>query len=116
MNPSPVLQLVTQQLLYTLPTFLVCGVGGVLGVLTLRRSWLAGVLMIGGGVLLPVIHIARIAAYAIVLNSGHDPAVQGRWFSLMGVLTTVFGAIALSLLFLAGFADRGEPRNATFED
>jgi hypothetical protein len=108
-------QLVTQQLLYILPTCLVCCVGALLGVLTLRRSRLAGGLMIGGGVLLPVIHFARIAVYAIVLNSGHEAAVQGRWFSLMGVLTTVFGAIALSLLFVAGFADRGDRLDSTFE-
>jgi len=114
-NSSPVLQLVTQQLLYVLPTLLVCGLGGVLGLLTYGRSRLAGMLMVAGGVMLAGLHFVRFAAQAVIMNSEHHAAVQGRWLSMVGLFTSVLGAIALALLFVAAYVGRAQPDKSVIE-
>lgn len=115
MNSSPELNIVTTQLLYALPVLFACGVGGVLGLVTLGRSLKAGLLMLGGALLLAITRLMHVGSVALIADPGANIADRARWMSILSGLSTCLGAVAMLMVFVAGFVDRGRPESPWVE-
>jgi hypothetical protein len=99
------LPILLSQLIYQLPTFLVCLVGVVLAVGRRRELGRAAMFMIGGACVLLVTGIGFTVVQSVLI-ANQPPSSFGQVMAILGIASSVLRAAGLGLIVAAVFVGR----------